>query len=81
MTQVSPEHPVCSQEYAIFTPPIHEMCETITRWIEQRQTGGYVYGPSRYGKSRGIKSFLAKILNEKFDTDLPNQRESFGTYY
>lgn len=71
MTDISRDHPVCTQEYAIYTPPIHEMCETISGWIEQRQTGGYIYGPSRYGKSKGIKSFLAKILNEKFDTEFP----------
>ena len=71
MTEISRDHPVCTQEYAIYTPPIHEMCETISRWIEQRQTGGYIYGPSRYGKSKGIRSFLAKILNEKFDTEFP----------
>jgi hypothetical protein len=71
MTEISRDHPVCTQEYAIYTPPIHEMCETITRWIEQRQTGGYIYGPSRFGKSKGIRSFLAKILNEKFDTEFP----------
>jgi hypothetical protein len=71
MNEMSKKHPIFTQEYAIYTPPIHEMCETIAGWIERRQTGGYIYGPSRYGKSKGVKSFLKKILNERFETEFP----------
>ena len=53
---VHPQHPVLRQEYGIFTPPIGEMADKLGDWIEQQQPGGYIYGPSRFGKSRGVKS-------------------------
>lgn len=73
-------HPILSQEYAVFTPPINQMITTIGTWIDQRITGGYVYGPSRFGKSKAIKWFLRSMLEERFGYSIPlviwSRRES-----
>ena len=68
---VDPKHPVLLQEYAVFTPPVAEMAAKLGDWIEQQQPGGYIHGPSRFGKSRGVKWHLRKILNERFAATLP----------
>lgn len=73
-------HPILSQEYAVFTPPIDKMVNTIGSWIDQRITGGYVYGPSRFGKSKAVKWYLKSMLEERFGHSIPlviwNRRES-----
>lgn len=68
---VAPEHPVATQEYAVFTPPINEMIETIGDWMNRMESGGYIYGPSRFGKSRGIKWFVRTALEERFQFSVP----------
>lgn len=68
---VDPKHPVLRQEYAIFTPPVGEMAAKLGDWIEQQQPGGYIYGPSRFGKSRGVKWHVREILHERFVAQLP----------
>lgn len=65
------QHPVVQQEYAIFTPPIAEMANTLGDWIDQQKPGGYIYGPSRFGKSRGIKWHVRSILGERFGANIP----------
>ena len=42
------------------------MIETIGNWIDQRVTGGYIYGPSRFGKSRAVKWFVRIVLSARF---------------
>jgi hypothetical protein len=64
-------HPVLRQEYAIYTPPMDRMITRLGDWIDQRLTGGYVYGPSRYGKSRAVKWHLRTVLQERFRRKLP----------
>lgn len=66
-----PQHPVLRQEYAIFTPPVHAMAQTIGDWIDQRQPGGYIHGPSRFGKSRGVKWHLKAVLEDRFGKRIP----------
>lgn len=68
---LDPKHPVLRQEYAIYTPPMDEMINTIGDWIDQRLSGGYIYGPSRFGKSRGVKWFIRSVLEERFGVKLP----------
>ena len=68
---LNPGHPVLRQEYAVFTPPVHAMAQTIGDWIEQRQPGGYIHGPSRFGKSRGVKWHLKSVLQERFAKRIP----------
>lgn len=68
---VDAKHPVLLQEYAVFTPPVAEMAAKLGDWIEQQQPGGYIFGPSRFGKSRGVKWHLREILNERFAATLP----------
>lgn len=64
-------HPVIRQEYAIFTPPMDEMISTIGDWIDQQVSGGYIYGPSRFGKSRTVKWHLQTVLRERFKSVVP----------
>ncbi len=68
---VDPQHPVNRQDYAVYTPPVAAMATVLGDWIEQRQPGGYIYGPSRFGKSRGVKWHLRSILNERFGMEMP----------
>lgn len=65
------EHPVIRRDYAVFTPPMGSMITTIGDWIDQQVTGGYIYGPSRYGKSRTVKWFVRSELAARFGSDLP----------
>lgn len=64
-------HPVVRQEYAVYTPPIDDMIARLGDWIDQQKPGGYIYGPSRFGKSRGIKWHVRSALEERFRTRLP----------
>ncbi len=68
---LDPRHPILSQEYAIYTPPMDRMINTIGDWIDQRVSGGHIYGPSRFGKSRAIKWHLKKVLEDRFKATLP----------
>ena len=65
------DHPIVTQEYAVYTPPMDAVIETIGNWIEQRVTGGYIYGPSRFGKSRTVKWFVRSELEARFKGRLP----------
>ena len=68
---LSPIHPVLQQEYAVFTPPVHAMAHKIGDWIDQRQPGGYIHGPSRFGKSRGVKWHMKSVLQDRFGKRIP----------
>ncbi len=68
---ISAEHPILTGDYAVFTPPIQEMVDTIDRWVDQQVTGGYIFGASRFGKSRGVQYFVASALREKFGEIAP----------
>ncbi|WP_280156360.1 ATP-binding protein [Piscinibacter sp. XHJ-5] len=70
-SHVDPRHPVIRQEYGIFTPPVHAMAQTIGDWIDQRQPGGYIYGPSRFGKSNGVRWHVRSILEDRFGRKIP----------
>lgn len=64
-------HPLISQEYAVYTPMIDEMALTVGNWIDELRPGGYIYGASRFGKSKGVNWFLNQILKERFGVTLP----------
>lgn len=68
---IDPSHPIATQEYAVYTPPIYEMIETMGNWINRKETGGYVSSPPRFGKSRAIKWFVRDALEERFNTAIP----------
>lgn len=70
-THVHRKHPIVRQEYAVFTPPISDMSKTIGDWIDQRQPGGYIYSPSRWGKSRAVKWHIRSLLEERFGGEMP----------
>lgn len=68
---IDPKHCVVTQRYAVYTPPIHEMIGHIGDWIDQRQPGGYIYGPSRFGKTRCVRWYVEKDLEERFHSAVP----------
>lgn len=47
------------------------MINTIGDWIDQRISGGHIYGPSRFGKSRAVKWHLRAVLEDRFKATLP----------
>lgn len=68
---IDPEHPINTQEYAVYTPPIEEMVQQVSDWINKKASGGYIYGASRFGKSRAIKWFVLSALEERFQSMVP----------
>ncbi|MBQ0140751.1 MAG: ATP-binding protein [Kurthia sp.] len=64
-------HPIFTQKYTIYTPPMDEMISIIGDWIEQRLSGGYLYGPSRFGKTRSVRDYLISELSQRFGQDVP----------
>lgn len=68
---IDPRHCIVTKQYAVYTPPIHEMIVHIGDWIDQQRPGGYIYGASRLGKTRGIQWYLADVLQERFKGVLP----------
>ncbi|WP_350357454.1 hypothetical protein [Paraburkholderia fungorum] len=45
--RIDPRHCIVTKQYAVYTPPMHEMIAQIGEWIDQQHPGGYVYGASR----------------------------------
>jgi hypothetical protein len=69
--KINHRHPILRQDYAIYTPPMDRMINTIGDWIDQGISGGHIYGPSRFGKSRAVKWYLREILEDRFKRTLP----------
>lgn len=69
--RIDPRHCIVTKQYAVYTPPMHEMIEQIGEWIDQQRPGGYIYGASRLGKSRCVQWYVAKVLEERFNAVLP----------
>jgi hypothetical protein len=59
-------HPMLSQEYALFTPPIANFFNVVCEWIENKVPGAYIYGVSRLGKSWAIRFWINKLIEEEF---------------
>ncbi len=68
---VDPQHCILTRQYAVYTPPIHEMVEHIADWLDQQLPGGFIFGASRLGKSQAIKWYLEKVLTERFGSCIP----------
>ncbi len=68
---VDRKHPVITGGYAIFTPAADAFVDKLGDWIDSKITGAYVYGPSRYGKTRAIRFFLKQLLEERFGGPVP----------
>lgn len=68
---IDADHPIATQEYAVYTPPISELIDTISNWMDHMESGGYIFGPSRFGKSRGVKWFVRTALEERFQHAVP----------
>ena len=57
--------------YAIFTPAIDAFVNVLGHWLDAKVTGAYVYGPSRFGKTRAVTWFLKKLLEERLGAAIP----------
>lgn len=68
---IPPNHCLVTKQYAVYTPPIHDMLQQIGDWIDQQRPGGYIYGASRLGKTRGVQWYLTDVLEERFKVVLP----------
>lgn len=64
-------HPIFTRKYGVFTVAIDTFANCVGDWIDDRVTGAYVWGPSRIGKSRAVRYFLADILRDRFGSDFP----------
>jgi len=87
-SHVSPKHPLVTGNYAVCTPAIDALIDTLGGWIESKITGAYVFGPSRLGKTRAVTYFLKGYLQERLGVSLPvhiwihtNPFNSPGTFY
>jgi hypothetical protein len=69
--RIDPGHCVVTKQYAVYTPPMHEMIEHIREWIDQQRPGGYIYGASRLGKSRCVQWHVGAVLAEYFKAVVP----------
>jgi hypothetical protein len=69
--RVDPRHCIVTKQYAVYTPPMHEMIEQIGEWIDQQRSGGYIFGASRLGKSRCVQWYVEKVLQEHFSAVVP----------
>ncbi len=68
---VSREHPIVTGRYAIFTPAIAACAETLGGWLDNKISGAYIYGPSRFGKTRAVQFFLKRLLEERLGGSFP----------
>jgi hypothetical protein len=68
---ISEDHPLVSQEYAVYTAAMAQMINTLGDWIDQQIPGGYIYGPSRFGKSRCVKWHMTDVLEQRFKDKVP----------
>lgn len=77
--QINPQHCILTRQYAVYTPPIHEMIGQIGDWLDQQRPGGFISGASRLGKTRAIRWYLADVLAERVGSIIPlviwNRRE------
>lgn len=60
------QHPIYTRDYAVDTPPIHKFFATVCEWIDNRVPGGYVHGPSRFGKSKAVKYWIKELIDEHY---------------
>lgn len=68
---ISPDHPLASEDYSLFTVSINEMATTVGGWLDDRVDGGVIYGPSRFGKSSGVDNWLRPLLSQRFGGYVP----------
>lgn len=65
------KHPINTGQYAIFTPAVDAFAAKLGDWIDSNISGAYVYGPSRFGKTRALTWHLRKLLEERFGSSVP----------
>lgn len=60
-------HPIETGRYAIATPPVCLLHDTVRKWIANRIPGAMVYGKQRFGKTRAI-TYLKSALPHDIGT-------------
>lgn len=60
------QHPIYTRQYAVDTPPIQKFFATVCEWIDNRVPGGYIHGPSRFGKSRAVKYWIKELIDDHY---------------
>lgn len=68
---IDQQHCLFTQQYAIYTPPMHEMINLIGDWIDQQRSGGFIFGASRLGKTKCIQWHLMEVLKGRFNAVIP----------
>ena len=68
---IDSQHCIVTKQYAVYTPPMHEMINHIGDWIDQLRPGGFVSGASRLGKTRCIQWHLSEVLKDRFNAEIP----------
>jgi hypothetical protein len=67
---ISGRHPIETTRYILGTPVINRFHDEVCQWIDNRVTGGMIYGRPRLGKTRAIL-YLSKALPQRFGRKLP----------
>ncbi|WP_288841665.1 ATP-binding protein [uncultured Deefgea sp.] len=70
-THINPLHCIVTKQYAVYTPPMHEMINLIGDWIDQQLPGGFIFGASRLGKTRCVQWHLIDVLEDRFKAAIP----------
>ncbi|MBP1931985.1 ATP-binding protein [Ammoniphilus resinae] len=63
-------HPVETGEYLLSTNAINRLFDEIIDWLENRVTGGIVYGRPRLGKTRAIE-YIQRFIPDHFGQEIP----------
>lgn len=64
INSIDPMHPIFRPvDFFVDTPQIIQLQETITRWLWHGQTGGYVLGDPRHGKTRAAEIIEKHLLS------------------
>lgn len=69
--KIDQRHVMIKRKYAIWTPPSYEMLQVVGDWIDQGISGGHIFGPSRFGKTKTIEYYLRTELEKRFKRTLP----------
>ena len=69
--RIDHQHCIFTKQYAVYTPPMHEMINLIGDWIDQQLPGGSIFGASRLGKTKCIQFHLIEVLKDRFKAAIP----------
>ena len=70
-SHISPEHPIVTRDYSLFTLAIHDMANAMAGWLDDQADGATIFGPSRFGKSSAVNHWLQRLLSERHGGFVP----------